>query len=292
VKVSIIITTFNSGAALKETLLGVLGQTVQSEIIVVDSGSTDDTLRIVQQFDCRLIHGGTERSSQRNIGARAALGDWLLILDADMVPAPLVAESCLAVAGSDPYAAVTIPQLSEGTGWLSEARALEKRCYADDPLLEAPRFFSRHLFMSIGGYDESLHAAEDWDLAVRLRLAGAHVKRIQHPLVHQEGQTDLLSVFRRMLYYEPSLSEYRAKHPAWASKQLNPLRLAIVRSWRILLARPLLTLGILVLKLTELVAIGVSASRRTLGRHDRITRTALSEAKLSGSSSDGTWPER
>lgn len=290
--VSIIVTTKNSGSTLTETLIGASSQSIASEIIVVDSGSTDNTLEIAHRFDCRLIHGGTERSSQRNLGAKAARGDWLLILDADMVAAPKVVESCLASVGPDMDTAVTIRQLSEGTGWLSQARALEKECYADDPLLEAPRFFSRRLFMSIGGYDESLNAAEDWDIAIRLRLAGAQVKRIEQPLVHLEGRTRLRSVFRRMVYYEPSLSKYRTKHPEWASNQLAPLRPAIIKSWRVLLANPVPTLGILVLKSTELVAIAVSVWRRTpaLQTQGRM-RTARREAELTRSSMDGNRPQ-
>lgn len=290
--VSIIITTKNSGATLTETLVGALSQSIGSEIIVVDSGSIDNSLEIVQRFDCRLIQGGTERSSQRNLGAKVAQGDWLLILDADMVPAPQLVESCLAIAGPDMDTAITIHQLSEGRGWLSHARALEKRCYADDPMLEAPRFFSRSLFMSIGGYDENLHAAEDWDIAIRLRLGGARVKRTEQSVVHLEGRTALRGVFRRMVYYEPSLSRYRAKHPEWASQQLSPLRLAMARNWRLLLSRPVLTLGILVLKITELVAIVFGGSRRTFAARARgISPTPVREAELTSSSLDGIRPE-
>ena len=60
-KISIITTTYNSGATLRDTIRSILSQTYQDiEYIVVDGASTDDTLTIIQeyepQFDLSLIH--------------------------------------------------------------------------------------------------------------------------------------------------------------------------------------------------------------------------------------------
>jgi glycosyltransferase involved in cell wall biosynthesis len=264
VDVSIIITTKNSAHALAEAMTAALGQSVKSEIIVVDSGSTDGTLQILERFGCKPIQGGFERSSQRNLAARVANGKWLLILDADMVLDPSTVERCLTAVDADTNVAVVIPQIAQGEGWLTRARALEKLCYARDPLLEAPRFLSREVFLSIGGYDEHLHAAEDWDIALRLSLAGVRFKRIEGAIVHLDGRTTLSAVFRRMIYYEPSLSLYRAKHPEVAKKQLAPLRPALIRNWRMLLRHPVLALGICVLKTTELTALLWSVARCSL----------------------------
>lgn len=50
-KISIITTTYNSGATLRDTIRSILSQTYQDiEYIVVDGASTDDTLTIIQEY--------------------------------------------------------------------------------------------------------------------------------------------------------------------------------------------------------------------------------------------------
>ena len=53
------------------------------EVIVVDGGSSDDTVRIAQGLADRVIHAPRGRALQMNAGARAASGDVLLFLHAD-----------------------------------------------------------------------------------------------------------------------------------------------------------------------------------------------------------------
>lgn len=88
--VSVVIPLYNKQASIANTIESVLGQTIGDfEIVVVDDGSTDNSLEIVQRiFDDRIqvIHkknGGV--SSARNVGIRAAKGDYIALLDADDV---------------------------------------------------------------------------------------------------------------------------------------------------------------------------------------------------------------
>src|SRR6476646_2026610 len=86
--ISIIIPAFNAQATIEETIASVQNQTFSDfEIIVIDDGSTDDTLRIVQQISdphLRIFsysNGGT--SVARNNGISQATGDYIAFLDAD-----------------------------------------------------------------------------------------------------------------------------------------------------------------------------------------------------------------
>lgn len=68
------------------------------EVIVIDDGSTDETPAICSSFGGairyrRVENGGVSRA--RNIGARMALGEWLLFLDADDLLLPNAVESLL-----------------------------------------------------------------------------------------------------------------------------------------------------------------------------------------------------
>lgn len=88
--VSIIIPAHNATATIKATMLSAMGQTHPNiEILVVDDGSTDDTVALVRQIaaGCPCVHilrkenGGVARA--RNHGIKAARGDYIAPLDAD-----------------------------------------------------------------------------------------------------------------------------------------------------------------------------------------------------------------
>jgi len=83
--VSIIITTRNAGLTLERCLRSVKAQSYENtETIVVDNFSQDQTEKIAQRFADKFSEVGPERSSQRNHGAKLASGDFFMFIDADM----------------------------------------------------------------------------------------------------------------------------------------------------------------------------------------------------------------
>ena len=82
--ISMIIPVLNEERALPATLQHVFSQAGKFEVIVIDGGSTDNTLDIVNQESRIQLHkAAAGRASQMNEGARHATGDWLLFLHAD-----------------------------------------------------------------------------------------------------------------------------------------------------------------------------------------------------------------
>jgi glycosyltransferase involved in cell wall biosynthesis len=85
--VSVVIPAYNASKWIAETLESVLRQDFRDfEVIVVDDGSTDDTARVVTGFGERVCfirknNGGT--GSARNVGIRAARGEYIAFVDAD-----------------------------------------------------------------------------------------------------------------------------------------------------------------------------------------------------------------
>lgn len=86
--VSIIIPVYNAEKYLVDCLRSAINQTWQSkEIIVVDDGSTDNSLRIAQQYErdgIKVLHQEKMgASAARNRGLKEARGDYIQFLDAD-----------------------------------------------------------------------------------------------------------------------------------------------------------------------------------------------------------------
>lgn len=89
--ISVIIPLYNKEAIIERTLKSVLSQDYDDfEVVVVDDGSTDDSLRVVSEFqvpkDSQLSiiqqpNGGPSKA--RNTGMKNAKGEWIVFLDAD-----------------------------------------------------------------------------------------------------------------------------------------------------------------------------------------------------------------
>jgi len=90
-KISAVIITKNEEAVL-ERCLGSLAQC--DEIIVVDSGSTDNTEKIARSYGCRFIRMKWQGyARQKNAGIRLAKNEWILSVDADeWIPGVLMME--------------------------------------------------------------------------------------------------------------------------------------------------------------------------------------------------------
>lgn len=80
--ISTIIITYNEEEVLEDALKSLNG--FADEIILVDSKSTDDTIKIAKKYKAKVVeHMLTSFSEQRNIGLEEAKGDWVFYLDAD-----------------------------------------------------------------------------------------------------------------------------------------------------------------------------------------------------------------
>lgn len=214
--VSVIIPTYNRCLYLREAVQSVLAQTgVDLELIVVDDGSTDETAAAMRDFDDRLryirkSHSGV--SSARNEGTRVANGEWLAFLDSDdlWLPGKLAAQ--LDFFEQHPH--ILICQTEEI--WIRNGRRINPRKYHRKPhgycfsrlldrCLVSPSavMMDRDLLRSVGGFDESLPACEDYDLWLRIGCRYP-IGLIEEPLiVKRGGHPDQLSAT------VPSLDHYR-----------------------------------------------------------------------------------
>jgi putative colanic acid biosynthesis glycosyltransferase len=87
-RISIIVPTFNSALTIEHALQSVFSQSQNAcEVIVIDGGSTDATLSIIQQHHTRIAHVVSEKDNgiydAINKGLNLASGEWIFILGSD-----------------------------------------------------------------------------------------------------------------------------------------------------------------------------------------------------------------
>lgn len=105
-KLSVIILTKNVES---EILAAIKSVSFADEVIVVDTGSTDNTLQIAKKMGAKIVHStGDSFSKWRNDGAKEAGGEWLLYLDSDeRIPVKLAEEIVRTISNPD-FSAYTI----------------------------------------------------------------------------------------------------------------------------------------------------------------------------------------
>ena len=90
--VSVIIPVYNGGRFIEKAINSALQQTEVDQVIVVNDGSSDETLEVVEQLQSRdsriqiCHHKNKEnrgRSASRNLGIKKAIGNYIAFLDAD-----------------------------------------------------------------------------------------------------------------------------------------------------------------------------------------------------------------
>ncbi|TCU73595.1 glycosyl transferase family 2 [Bradyrhizobium sp. R2.2-H] len=190
VAVSVVIPAKNAAAYVGETLASALTQGDVGEVIVVDDGSTDDTVAIVRAMRdprLRLLHNDAAGvSAARNLGARHASGEWLLFLDADDRLRPGAVAALLSAARGAPRAILVYGDYNtiDGEGRQIGRRDLLKgrRKPSGDVLVQltAGNFIVNggivltraDAFRAVGGFDVSLRYCEDWHCWCRLAAIG------------------------------------------------------------------------------------------------------------------------
>lgn len=117
-KLSVTVITRNEAADIGAALESV---TWADEIVVVDSGSTDETATIARRFTDRVVvREWPGYGAQKNIAATLATHDWILSLDADERITPALAEEIRAVLTTEPaHAAYRMPRVTWHLGrWI------------------------------------------------------------------------------------------------------------------------------------------------------------------------------
>jgi glycosyltransferase involved in cell wall biosynthesis len=196
--VSVVIPCYNCGRFIEETLQSVLGQTYPYiEIIVVDDGSTDDSVQRINAMEqaarIRLVkQPNAGVSAARNKGIALATGEYIAVLDADDWMYPLNIEKKLQALVNEhadfvySQAEVTDEQLKPVKIFrgADPARFSEELFVFAQPPVPSPSsvLVRRQTIIDAGLFDPSLSVAADLDMWIRISFR-AKVTKVDEPLI-------------------------------------------------------------------------------------------------------------
>jgi glycosyltransferase involved in cell wall biosynthesis len=168
--VSIIITAYNYERYIERAIRSCLDQSLpksQYEVIVVNDCSTDNTHVILDNYKNELRVFNLEKnvglSAARNFGAKKALGQFIVFLDADdYIQRDLLLIETTFLAENNTLDAVSVDYyLVDERGNHTEHVSAEKKPIACGIM------FRKDLLFDVGLYDESFRAREEEDLRIR-----------------------------------------------------------------------------------------------------------------------------
>lgn len=257
-RISVVTPSFNQGRYIAETIESVMAQGYPNlEYIIIDGGSTDETLATVSRYQDQISHFISEpdrgQSHALNKGFALATGDILCWLNSDDRFAP---DALLSVALAfrvhvpDMVAGICevfedevlvhrhLSSCANGPLPLSDLLDLEKGWNAGQFFYQPEVFFSRDLWLRAGGHvREDVHFSMDYELWCRFALHQARIRVLGTPLArfrsHADQKTTDIQGFKRELVSvrnrfceQFSLARTRSVRPRvdWTKK----LRVALV----------------------------------------------------------------
>lgn len=176
-KFSIIIPAKNEEQNISLCLAAIMNQNFIKdgfEVIVVDNGSTDSTVSIVEKFSFPVyIKPHLSLSGLRNFGAAAASGDILVFLDADCIPDFNWLENAANTLDSYDVGCIgSTPEAPNNGTWVEKVWSsfrTRRKCKCYTSWINSSNLMVRkEYFDEIGGFNEEVKTCEDVDICMRL----------------------------------------------------------------------------------------------------------------------------
>ncbi|WP_439883024.1 glycosyltransferase family 2 protein [Pontibacter sp. MBLB2868] len=222
-KITIITPSYNQGQYIEQTILSVLDQSYPNlEYIIIDGGSTDQTLEIIKKYEDLITYWVSEldrgQSHAINKGLEKCTGDIINWLNSDdwLLPGTLhkvasafqTNQDVMVVSGYEnhvwPDGHV---ELSEGTYLRNTLEETIELCQIDQP----STFFRASAFKAITPVPEDMHYIMDGELWVRFLLMYGQKRFLKLPVAlvnfryHENSKTISNNIVNNFLYERSSI---------------------------------------------------------------------------------------
>ena len=206
--VSVLLPTYNRSELIAESIDSLLAQTRPvDELIVIVDGSCDDTIEVLQSYGDKISfvrkpNGG--KSSALNLGLQVSSGDLIWIFDDDDIALPNALETLTGLLAASPDADFAYGRHDRffvgengkanffGTGYWKECGSEE---FLWETLLDlfahqGGMLVKKSLYDETGLFDETLPRSQDYEMLLRLALAGTPAST-QDVIFHQRQHSGL-----------------------------------------------------------------------------------------------------
>jgi hypothetical protein len=222
-RVTVAVPSYNQGRYLGDALESIFTQDIPVEVFVLDAGSTDESLDVIRRFEPRLAgwrsHADRGQSAAVNEGVARGRAPFVCWLNSDDWLLPGGWKRLLDELQAHPEAPMAYGRVwnhDEASGQRRrnlEVHAFSERLMAQLNIVSQPAtLIRRAAWDAVGGVDESLHMAMDYDLWWKLykgigapRFVDAHVAVNRR---HADTKTSL----QRRLHYREAMAVVRKHH--------------------------------------------------------------------------------
>ena len=251
--VSVVIPARNSGTDITDVLTAVFGQQVDAplDVVVVDDGSSDNTVSLANHFPCRVISspaGSGSPARARNLGARESRGDPIVFLDSDCIAQPGWLKAILQAHGEGHAVVGGAIDMPPGLSFTARADYLcgfylvHGQCPRGPvPHHPPPNLsFRRNAFVASGGFSEAwplYYTNEERQPLARLREMRESILFEPDAAVQHRNRPGLFAMLKR--HYRWGFTAIESKHSTRSARMAWLYRWPLVTA----LSVPILAIG-------------------------------------------------
>ena len=178
-KISIIVPIYNEATTIRKMCDQLMKYRSSAEVLFVDGGSTDDTIKIIgDKFT--VLTGAKGRAAQMNLGAEKSSGDVLFFLHCDSILPPNALDEIRECIAENEYGCFGVKFASSNFFMLTNRVISNHRAWKRGlPFGDQGIFIGRELFFDMGMFPE-IPIMEDYEFSRRLLSAGIKPGKTRH----------------------------------------------------------------------------------------------------------------
>jgi glycosyltransferase involved in cell wall biosynthesis len=240
-RITIVTPSFNQGKYLRQTIESILNQDYPNlEYIIVDGGSTDDSVDIIKEYADKLSFWMSEKDNGQshaiNKGFKRATGDLLNWINSDDILFPGALYRIGETFIRNPQADLIVGSQAFGdeNGYIRHVSAAPSRLAVSAfnfvmPFGQQSTFFTSRAYERVGGIREDCHAIMDHDFYYRVLTTGGDIARCSDMIGFIRSHPDAKTIAQPDIWEYEIPRFFREKQISAFSYKMAALKMRLVR---------------------------------------------------------------